>query len=249
MKQDFLIITGANGQMGSYLAQYPGLKEYPKLLLYYNRSDRLQDIHDNDHLLKISCDLMDAKAISRTLQTAKQHFGGNATRLIHAAAIRSSDSKSVAECDVEFFSHTIDVNLIGSLNIIKAVLPEMKAKSFGRIALFTSVVTQTGLAYGAAYAAAKTAMVNLAKSIAVENAADNILINCLSPGPIECDLESDYQGEYLKFRQNYFEAYKQNTPTHKLISKAELALLCEVLMSDEIDNLTGQEIIINGGSL
>ena len=249
MKQDFLIITGANGQMGSYLAQYQGLKEYPKLLLYYNRSDRLQDIHDNDHLLKISCDLMDAKAISRTLQTAKQHFGGNATRLIHAAAIRSSDSKSVAECDVEFFSHTIDVNLIGSLNIIKAVLPEMKAKSFGRIALFTSVVTQTGLACGAAYAAAKTAMVNLAKSIAVENAADNILINCLSPGPIECDLESDYQGEYLKFRQNYFEAYKQNTPTHKLISKAELALLCEVLMSDEIDNLTGQEIIINGGSL
>lgn len=249
MKQDFLIITGANGQMGSYLAQYPGLEEYPKLLLYYNRNDRLQGIHDSERLLKTSCDLMDTKAISAALRAAKRHFGGNTTRLIHTAAIRSSDSKSVAECDVEFFSHTIDINLIGTLNIIKAVLPEMKAKSFGRIALFTSVVTQTGLAYGAAYAAAKTAMVNLAKSIAVENAADNILINCLSPGPIECDLESDYQGEYLKFRQNYFEAYKQQAPTHKLISKRELALICKALMSDEIDNLTGQEIIINGGSL
>lgn len=249
MKQDYLIITGANGQMGSYLVQYPGLKEYPKLLLYYNRSDRLQDIPDNEQQLKLSCDLMDAKAIADALHAAKQHFGGEATRLIHAAAIRSSDSMSVADCDVDFFSHTIDVNLIGSLNIIKAVLPQMKARAFGRIALFTSVVTQTGLAYGAAYAAAKTAMVNLARSIAVENAADNILINCLSPGPIECDLESDYQGEYLKFRQNYFAAYKQKTPTHKLISKAELALLCKVLMSDEIDNLTGQEITINGGSL
>ncbi|HPV15327.1 MAG TPA: SDR family oxidoreductase [Candidatus Cloacimonadota bacterium] len=249
MKQDFLIITGANGQMGSYLAQYPGLKEYPKLLLYYKRSDRLQDIKDNEQHMKLSCDLMDADAISAALNAAKQHFGGNATRLIHAAAIRSSDSKSVAECDVEFFSHTIDVNLIGSLNIIKALLPEMKARAFGRIVLFTSVVTQTGLAYGAAYAAAKMAMVNLAKSIALENAADNILINCLSPGPIECDLETDYQGGYLKFRQDYFEAYKQKTPTRKLISKAELALLCNVLLSDELGNLTGQEIIINGGSL
>ena len=248
MKQDYLIITGANGQMGSYLAQYPGLKEYPKLLLYHQRSDRLQDIQDNEQQLKSSCDLMDSKAIAEALSAAKQHFGGDATRLIHAAAIRSSDSQSVADCDVEFFSYTIDVNLIGSLNIIKAVLPQMKARSFGRIALFTSMVTQTGLANGAAYAAAKTAMVNLAKSIALENAADNILINCLSPGPIECDLESDYQGDYLKFRQDYFAAYKQKTPTHKLISKAELALLCKVLMSEEIDNLTGQEIIINGGS-
>lgn len=249
MKQDYLVLTGANGQMGAYLAQHAGLKQYPQLLLYHQRRDRLQDVQDNVQQLKISCDLMDIKAIKDALDAAKQQFGGNATRLIHTAAIRSSDSKSVSECDAEVFSHTLDVNLIGSLNIIKAVLPQMQAKSFGRIVLFTSVVTQTGLAHGAAYAAAKTAMVNLAKSIAVENAAANILINCLSPGPIECDLASDYQGDYLRFRENYFEAYKQKTPTQKLISKAELALLCETLTSELLENLTGQEIIINGGSL
>lgn len=249
MKQDYLVITGANGQMGAFLAKWPGLKCYPKLLLFHQRQERLDEIENDANNLKLACDLMDATALQAAFWEATNHFGGSATRLIHTAALRSSDAKSLVECDDDFYFRILNHNVMGCMNVLKAVLPLMIEAAFGRIVLFGSVVTQTGLANGAAYAAAKAAIVNIAKSIALENAKDGILINCLSPGPIETALDEDYQGEYLKFRQEYFEAYKQKTPTKKLVSKAELALLCESLVSDKLQNLTGQEIIINGGYL
>lgn len=248
MKDSYLIITGANGQMGSYLARYPALQSYPLLLLYHQRKDRLQGLEDSSRRLMRACELTDLASLQDVIKEANSCFGAAPTRLIHTAAVRSSDAKSIAGCDPEFFAETVRINLMGSLNILKAVLPFAIEAGGGRLVLFTSSVTATGLANGAAYSAAKAAIVNLAKSAALENAAQNVLINCISPAPIETDLSQDYQGEYLEFRQRFFEEYQKRVPTHKLIGMQELAELAVLLTNDALQNLTGQEIYINGGS-
>jgi NAD(P)-dependent dehydrogenase (short-subunit alcohol dehydrogenase family) len=113
--------------------------------------------------------------------------------------------------------------------------------------MFGSNVVQTGLYRGSAYAAAKAAIVNLVQSIALETASANVLINAISPAPIETSLEEEYTGDYLAFRKHYFEEFRQMSPTGKLVSKEEIWLFCETLLSDKLENFTGKNIIIDGG--
>ncbi|HOH79119.1 MAG TPA: SDR family oxidoreductase [Candidatus Cloacimonadota bacterium] len=245
----YLIIDGANGQLGSYLASYPQLQVYPQLLLYHRRKDRLAGWHDTPERLIRSCDLLDPGALEAVISEANDHFGAYPSRLIHTAAIRSSDAQSVADCDPEIFYNTMRVNLMSAMHMMKAVLKYMPARGFGRMVFLGSSVTATGLSRGAAYAASKAAIVNLVRSAALENAEHGILINCLSPAPVETELSDDYSGDYLEFRKRYFADHIARTPTHKLVSLQELAVLSVLLLDNALQNLTGQEIYVNGGSL
>jgi NAD(P)-dependent dehydrogenase (short-subunit alcohol dehydrogenase family) len=145
------------------------------------------------------------------------------------------------------FDEVFNSNVTMAYNAVRACLPGMLERKFGRLLLLGSNVVQTGLPSGSAYAAAKAAIVNLVRSVALEAAPSNVLINAISPAPIETDLEADYQGEYLAFRQRYFETYKKMSPTGKLISLEELRLTIEFLLDSGLQNLTGQNIILDGG--
>lgn len=240
----YAIITGANGQVGSHIAE---LWNGPALLLYRNRTDRLSDLATYPEKLLISCDLMDLEGLHAAISKANLKFNAAPAYLIHTASVRSSDASSVAESDPDVFHSVFTANFMGAYNILRACLPHMRTSGFGRIVVFASDVATSGLANGAAYAAAKSAMVNLVKSTALENADENILINSISPGPIDTRLEEDYHGEYLEFRKAYFKNFQRLNPTGKLISKGELMAVVRMLCSAELQNLTGRDIVINGG--
>ncbi len=240
----FAIITGANGQMGSYISE---LLDGPALLLYRNRTDRLADLATYPEKLLISCDLMDLEGLHAAIAKASLKFNCAPSVLIHTASVRSSDAQSLADSDPEIFQSVFTLNFTGTYNILRACLPQMRSNAFGRIVAFASDVVNTGLPNGAAYAAAKAAIVNLVKSTALENGDANILINCVSPGPIDTNLEEDYHGEYLDFRKAYFKAFKEKNPIGKLIGKGEIMAVVRMLCSSELINLTGQDIVINGG--
>lgn len=240
----FAIITGSNGQMGSYIAE---LWDGPALLLYRNRTDRLADLATYPEKLLAGCDLMDLEGLHSAITKAELKFGCAPSVLIHTASVRSADALSVADSDPEVFQSVFSLNFTATYNIFRACLPRMRLAGFGRIVAFASDVAGTGLPNGAAYAAAKAAIVNLVKSAALENADANILINCVSPGPIDTRLEEDFQGEYLEFRRTYFQDFQTRNPTGKLVSKGELLTVVRMLCSGELQNLTGREIVINGG--
>jgi len=61
-------------------------------------------------------------------------------------------------------------------------------------------------------------------------------------------LEEDYSGEYLQFRQRYFADYLTNVPTGKFVTKEEIKKVIDLLISEDLQNLTGEEIFIDGGS-
>jgi NAD(P)-dependent dehydrogenase (short-subunit alcohol dehydrogenase family) len=83
---------------------------------------------------------------------------------------------------VEEWSDVINVNLIGTFNMIRAVLPVMREQNFGRIINLSSVVAQTGVMGTSAYAASKAGVNGMIKSIALENAQKGITINNINLG-------------------------------------------------------------------
>ena len=89
--------------------------------------------------------------------------------LINCAGI--SYNSFAHKSDVEKWKNVIDVNLIGTYNVIRAVLAHMRENNFGRIINFASVAAQKGTPGISAYSASKAALWGLSKSIAVENAS------------------------------------------------------------------------------
>ncbi len=242
-----MLVTGANGQIGNFLARQYYEEGYALALLYHKRDDRLQDLSNIPRIYMEAVDLIDIAALKQSLERIAALFGTSPEILIHTAAVRSYDAMPLYNSDPELFAKIMDANVVAAYNILRVVLPFMKEKSYGRVIMFGSDVTHSGLKCGSAYAAAKSAIVSLVKSTALEMADYGVMINAISPGPVETALEEDYHGEYLRFRQQYFDEHKAKAPTGRLIQRGEIKKMTDLLISPEIMNLTGEELLIRGG--
>jgi len=248
MRKRVILITGANGQIGSQLAQRLLADTPDRLaLLYHKNVERLQNLVQNNRVLAVACDLSDLSAVNNALDQINDKFGDFPDTLIHTAAIRSYDAQPLYDSAPQLWHHIFRSNIDFAYNILHAMLPHLQRRQFGRIVMFGSDVTRTGLVRGSAYAAAKAAVVNLVKTIAREHGGDNILANAISPAPVDTDLDEDYSGEYRQFREEYFSRFKAQVPTHKLITINEIYDAVRLLTGVGITGINGTETYINGG--
>lgn len=140
--------------------------------------------------------------------------------------------------DLDSWRKVIDVNLIGTFNAIKNVLPIMRANNYGRIINFSSIVAQKGIPGTSAYSASKSALWGMTKSIAIENATKGITINNLNLGYFDIGMITDVPEEYLKI-------IKRQIPKQELGDPMNIYKAVEFLI--ESDYTTGTSIDINAG--
>lgn len=234
-----IMITGANSQIGSFLARQYEQEGRELILLYHTRDDRLKKIKSP----LLSVDLRDLEATQSLISKIEGSIGA----LIHCSAVRSVDNQALADTNPQDFKRVFDDNFYPAYHILRTVLPIMRKQNFGRVILFSSDVTRSGLANGSAYAAAKAAIANLAKSAALENAKHNVLVNCIAPAPVDTVLEEDFSGSYLEFRKAYFAKHLANSAAEQLVSRAEIKQVADFLISADIRTLCGEEIFLTGG--
>jgi NAD(P)-dependent dehydrogenase (short-subunit alcohol dehydrogenase family) len=234
-----ICISGANSQIGSYLAESYAASGYPLFLLYHNKSNRIEHLSQPMHRV----DLRDYAAVELAVKSCSKPIDV----LIHCAAVRSHDSKALYETDPLLYRNIFDSNFYPAYHVLRAILPSMTGQRFGRVVLFASDITRSGLANGSAYSAAKAAIANLAKSSSLESIKHNVLINCVSPGPVDTDLEEDFEGAYLEFRKQYFASHINNSAANALISKEEIKAVVDLLIDPRLRNICGEEIFLTGG--
>jgi 3-oxoacyl-[acyl-carrier protein] reductase len=140
----------------------------------------------------------------------------------------------------EDWNRTLQVNLTGNFNLIRAVTrPMMKAKR-GAIVNLTSVVGEMGNAGQAAYAAAKAGQIGLTKSVARELASRNIRVNAVAPGYIDTDMTAGLP-EAAKTKLTDL------IPLARLGTAEDVAKAVAFLASDEASYVTGEVLRVNGG--
>ena len=142
------------------------------------------------------------------------------------------------KADVDNWSQVIDVNLTGTFNVIRTVLPIMREEGYGRIINFSSIVAQMGIPGTSAYAASKAGLWGLSKSIAVENAAKGITINNLNLGYFDI-------GMIKEVPEKFQEIIKEKIPTRNFGNPENIFNAVKFLM--ETDYINGTSIDINAG--
>ena len=142
----------------------------------------------------------------------------------------------------EDFEDVINVNLVGTFNITKNVVPYMMKKRYGRIINMASVVGISGNAGQANYAASKAGVIGFTKSLAKELGSRNILVNAVAPGYIKTAM-TDILSDKIK------EQIKGQIPLGTLGETKDVANLVKFLASEDSSYITGQVIHVDGGML
>jgi len=135
--------------------------------------------------LALPLDVTDAAAIQSAFAEAEQELGAVDSVILLSAAYTPM---ALGSLDMPKVSDMIATNLSAAFDVIHSVLPAMRARRAGQIALCGSVAGYVGLPNGQPYSATKAAIMNLAQSLRAEEAAHGIDVRLISPGFVRTPL-------------------------------------------------------------
>ena len=158
--------------------------------------------------------------------------------LINNAGI--TKDKLLLRMNKEEFTKVIDINLVGTFNMTKNVVPFMFKSKSGSIVSISSVVGIEGNAGQSNYAASKAGIIGFTKSLAKELGSRNITVNAVAPGFINTAMTETLKDEIK-------ESILTTIPLKKFGDVQDVADVVSFLVSDKAKYITGQVINIDGG--
>jgi 3-hydroxybutyrate dehydrogenase len=146
----------------------------------------------------------------------------------------------------------IRINLMSSFHSIKAALPGMKKRGWGRVINLSSAHSLVASPYKSAYVAAKHGIAGLTKTVALEVAQQGITVNAIAPGYVWTPLVANQIPDTMKARGLTEEQVKRDVllaaqPTKQFVTIEQVAELMLFLCSDAAGAITGSTYSIDGG--
>ena len=157
-----------------------------------------------------------------------------------------------ANWDEAAWLSAINANMLPALMLIRAVLPGMRARRFGRIVNITSAMVKTPVAPMGLSTAARTALTAACKALAPEVAADNVTINSLLPERFDTERQQQMARLTMAMKSISYEQAREeiaNSIAAKRFGRPEeLGDACAFLCSAQAGFISGQQLQMDGGS-
>jgi 3-hydroxybutyrate dehydrogenase len=194
-------------------------------------------------------DMTKPEAIAAMLEKTIGQFGA-VDVLINNAGIQHV--APVEEFPLDKWDAIIAINLSSSFHTVRAALPAMKARRWGRIINIASAHALVASPFKSAYVAAKHGIAGFTKTVALEVAEQGITVNALCPGYVLTPLVEKQIPDTAKARGISEEAVKHDVllaaqPTKKFVTVEEVAGLVAFLCSKEAASITGAVLPVDGG--
>jgi hypothetical protein len=202
---------------------------------------------DYERISGYQVDIRDANKLKEIVSKIKVDKG-HVDILVNNAGVAKLMSFLSMTDDVRDFH--FDINIKGTWNVTKEVLPLMKEQKYGRIVNLSSVTGPLVADSGeVAYATTKAALLGFTKSLAMEVVDDNITVNAIMPGYIMTPMvEGIAKDTNAENPESVVKGIAEGIPMKRLGTTKELGDLALFLASDESTYITGQGFVIDGGS-
>lgn len=239
-----ILVTGATRGIGKQIAITFAKEGYDIAINYRKENEDLENtkkaIEENGvKCFAVQGDVSSFEDCERFVKEIINEYG-KIDVLVNNAGI--TKDTLLMKMKKEDFESVIDVNLVGTFNVTKNVVPYMMKARSGRIINISSVVGVSGNAGQTNYSASKAGIIGFTKSLAKEIASRNILVNAVAPGFIETNM-TDVLKDEVK------EAIIKQIPLNRMGKTEDVANVVEFLASEDSLYITGQVINIDGGML
>lgn len=236
LKGRVALVTGASRGIGAAVAATLAEAGAAVAVNYRERASEADAVVAGikDHggrAIAIAADVSQAASVAKMIEQIRSSLGGIDVLVNNAgmAIVRGVD-----DLTEEDFDRTIAVNLKSAFLCTQAVVPSMRAKKWGRIVNISSGAARGAGAIGVHYNASKAGMEGLTRGYAARLVKEGITVNSVAPSLIETDM--------MRGRPDL----ARNIPLGRLGQPDEVAQA--VLMVLGNDYMTGQTIVLNGGT-
>ena len=196
-----------------------------------------------------AADMSKPADIAAMIKTAETTFGA-LDILVNNAGIQFVSP--IEDFPIEKWDQIISINLSAAFHAMRAAVPGMKARKWGRIISTASAHSLVASPFKSAYVTAKHGLAGLSKTVALETATFGITVNCISPGYVWTPLVEKQIPDTAKARGMTEEQVKRDVilaaqPTKEFVTVDEVASLAVYLCSDAAKAITGANLSIDGG--
>ena len=247
MKLDGKVAIVTGGAMGNGKGIVDVFLKHGARVCVLDYSDEIYNVIDNDKVIGFKLDIRDKEKVIDAVNKTYEHFG-HIDILVNNAGVCKLET--FINMDDELRDYHFDINIKGTWNTTKAVLPYMIKNNKGSIINLSSVTGPMVADSGeVAYATTKAALIGFTKGLAREVVDNNIRVNAIMPGYIRTPMVDNMAKLSNPDNPNeVIDGIASAIPMKRLGTIAELGELAAFLASDESSYVTAQGIVIDGGS-
>lgn len=241
LKGKVVIITGGASGIGRETAQIFA-KEGGRIAIFDMNEAGLREVEDAIRAAGGECigykvDVSDFESVNSAVQKVLNDFHTIDVLVNNAGITRDN---FLVKMDIEDWNRVIAINLTGTFNCGKAVLPTMMEKMSGVVVNVSSVVGVYGNIGQSNYAASKAGVIGLTKTWAKEFGKKGIRVNAVAPGFIKTPMTEKVPDKVIEYMVS-------KTPMGRMGEAREVANSILFLASDEASFITGHILHVDGG--
>jgi 3-hydroxybutyrate dehydrogenase len=244
------LVTGGSRGIGRAVAAALTRAGATVTVLGRDQATLAQTVSHGDAAGFVVADVTDAPAVSAGIARAAAQHGPVDILVANAGG---AESAPFAKADPAQFRRMFELNVMGSVHAIRAVLDGMMARRFGRVVAVASTAGLKGYAYVSAYCAAKHAVVGLVRALALETATTGVTVNAVCPGYTDTDMVRESAARISaktgRPAEEAVAAMVRNNPLGRLITPDEVAGAVLFLCSTEAAAVTGTALTVAGGEI
>lgn len=249
------IITGSTSGIGLGIAEAFAAEGFNIMLNGFGDADEIEatraalDAKSTGTVGYNGADMTKPDQIEQLVLETEKQFGA-VDILVNNAGIQHV--APIEEFPIAKWDAIIAINMSSAFHTIRAALPGMKKRKFGRIINIASAHGLVASPYKSAYVTAKHGIVGLTKTIALEAAQDGVTVNAVCPGYVLTPLVEGQVADTAKARGITEDEVKNDVmlkaqPTKEFVTVEQLGAVCVFLSTEAAASVTGVSLPVDGG--
>ena len=249
------VVTGSTSGIGLAIARALAAEGANVMLNGFGKPEDIEAVRagiEADFRVKAlhsPADMTKPAEIAGMIADAEKAFGA-VDILVNNAGIQFVSP--IEDFPIEKWDQIIAINLTAAFHAVRAAIPGMKTRGWGRIISTASAHSKVASPFKSAYVAAKHGIAGLTKTAALELATDGVTVNCISPGYVwtplvEAQIPDTMKARGLTRDQVINDVLLEAQPTKEFVKTEEVAAFVVFLCSDAAKQITGANLSIDGG--
>lgn len=236
------LVTGGSRGIGAATALELARAGYAVAVNYRENAEKAAGIvksiaSGGGRAMAVSADISNSAAVARMFDEVRTQFGGVDLLVNNAGVSYIGLFQDMSDADI---NRLISVNLVGAMLCSREAVKDMLRQKSGVIINVASMWGEVGASCEAVYSAAKAGLIGFTKALAKELGPSGIRVNCVSPGVIRTDMNSELTEDVIA-------ELREDTPLLRIGTPEDVAQAIAFLASERASFITGQTLPVNGG--